>query len=260
MRAFKLAALTLCAGAFIFALSACGGKYPRPSREFYVGDFADALLPGTREVIRLEGERLYKETRGQPDGGAQLVVATILLEEGQEEADIDRTELFRRWRIGDNDMGLLLLLLLRESADGEALDVVSAQIEIGYRMETYVTAARAGYILDNYLYNPDWQGSLDMGVGEAYYELLSTVYTGAYGYSSFDYDMENFADMVLSFSGTGEQVPMGFIAYILSPYSSWGGKAAMAAVALLLGGGGFGFLRGRNRGGGGSSGGYGAGR
>jgi hypothetical protein len=38
-------------------------KYPDPTDDFYVNDFAYALHPYTQECIVSEGERLYEETK-----------------------------------------------------------------------------------------------------------------------------------------------------------------------------------------------------
>lgn len=246
--------------ALLALLSSCTKeKYPNPSKEFYVNDFADALLPGSRQTFLAEGERLYVDTKNEPNnGGAQVVVVTMLVESEEKADEIDRTELFRQWRIGKNDMGLLILLLFVE--DGEEKLLVKTEIEIGYRMEQYVTAARAGDVIDNCLYNPEWEGSLDMGLGEMYYSLLDTIYTQAYGYSSFDYDMEVYRQHLINAEDEDTQIPMSLIAYLFSPYSSVWSKIFTVLGFLLLSGGGIGIFAVRKRGGGGSSGGYGVGR
>lgn len=247
----------------LFALlSSCTKeKYPNPSKEFYVNDFADALLPGSRQTFLAEGERLYEDTKKVPDnGGAQVVVVTMLVESEEKADEIDRTELFRQWRIGKNDMGLLILLLFVE--EGEEKLLVKTEIEIGYRMEQYVTAARAGDVIDNCLYNPEWEGSLDMGLGEMYFSLLETIYTQAYGYSSFDYDMEVYRQHLIDAEDTQAQIPMSFFAYLFSSQTPLWIKIVLIAVVILsiLFGGGIGISVVRRRGGGGSSGGYGVGR
>lgn len=240
----------------------CGGsKYPNPTSEYYINDFADALLPWSRQCVLVEGERLYEDTVNESEGGAQIVVATFLVESEEKVDEIDRTEIFREWKIGKNDMGILVLMIFCDQTDEqtEITDrvLMSTQIEIGYRMEQYLTASKAGELIDNCLYNPEWEGSLDMGLGELFYSLLEIVYTEAYGYESFTYDMEIYSENLIEYQEENEQLPMGFFAYLVSPYSStWSKMFAMLALALcgVLGGG---FILGRNKGGGGSSGGYG---
>lgn len=138
--------------------------------------------------------------------------------------------------------------------------LVNTQIEIGYRMEQYLTAMEAATLIDNCLYNPEWEDSIDMGLGELFYSLLEIAYTKAYGYDSFNYDMETYRENLIYIEDYEPQVPMGLVEYIFSPYSSFWAKffAILAfAIPALLGGG---FIIGKNRGGGGSSGGYGVGR
>jgi len=233
-------------------------EYPRPSSEFYVNDFAGALLPGSRDIFFSEGDRLYELTKDDDLGGAQVVVTTILADNEEEADSIDKTKLFRQWQIGENDMGLLILLIFLPSGDEMVLH--STQIEIGYRMESYITAIKAGQLIDNCLYNDEWNGSLDMGLGEMYYEFLKIIYVDAYGYDSFDYDMEDYRYYILEYEDYDDtsMASLGLVAYIFSPYSSWSSKifATIAVVLMGSGGGAFVFRRGK----GGSSGGYGVNR
>jgi uncharacterized protein len=252
----KIILTVIITSVFLLTLFACSSKqYPRPTREFYVNDYAEVLLPGTKTLIMLESDRLYEDTKDLDDGGAQVVVATMIFQNENEINEVDRTELFREWRIGKNDMGLLILLLFIEEGEEKAL--ISAEIEIGYRMEQYITAGEAGNFIEDYLLNPEWEGSLDMGLGELYYELISLIYVEAYGYESFSYDMEDYRTYIANAEEDTASVPMGLIAYIFSPYSSIWTKIFVILPVILLGGGGFGALLLRRRGGGGSSGGYG---
>ncbi len=247
--------ILIISAVFVLPLFACSSReYPRPTREFYINDYAEALLPGTKTLILLESERLYKDTKDFENGGAQVVVATMLVENESEVDEIDRTELFREWRIGKNDMGLLILLLFVEEEEEKYL--ISAEIEIGYRMEQFITAGEAGNLIEDCLLNPEWEGSLDMGLGELYYELITLIYVKAYGYESFNYDMEDYRTYITTAEEDTTSVPMSLIVFIFSPYSSVWTKIFALLPIILLGGGGLGALFGR-RGGGGSSGGYG---
>jgi len=230
-----------------------------------VADYADALLSGTRQTIIEEGERLYSLTKKEDgNGGAQVVVATFLLEDGEYIESINRSDLFNQWRIGKNDMGVLILMIFEnqlDETDGETyLTLIDTEIELGYQMEQYISAAKAAELIQERLYNPEWDGSLDMGLAELYYEVLSIIYTKAYGYESFNYDMEEHREFVIAYQDEAQvQVPMGLIAYLFSPYASVSSKFFLVLGFLILtlsGGGGF-FLFKRNSGGGGSSGGYG---
>jgi len=251
----------LVAGAII--LSSGSGKYPRPTNEYYVNDFADALLPGTKYSIVVEGERLYELTEAEPEGGAQIVFATFLVESMDEIAEYNKTELFRQWRIGKNDMGVLVILFFMEETDQDItyLELVGSQIEPGNRMEQYLTPGMTGRLLDETLWNETWEDDIDMGVGNLLYELLTVIYVDAYGYLSFNYDMDDYADVLDLYYEDYETDPvsMNLFMYLISPYSSVGNKILAVVIFVILGGFGGGVLV-RNRGGGGSSGGMGISR
>lgn len=239
-------------------LFSCKNKYiyPRPSSDFYVNDFANALLPGSRQSFLDEGERLYESTKDEELGAAQFVVATLLVENESELGLIDKTEIFREWQIGGNDMGLLLLLVFKEVNEEKIL--ISTQIEIGYRMEAYITSAEAGNLIDSCLYNPEWEGSIDLGIGELYYELIGKIYVKAYGYETFVYDMDVYRDFLITAEDMAPQDSMGLLEFVFSPHSSVWAKIIVILIFLLLGsglgGGTFALVR---KGAGGSSGGYG---
>ncbi len=237
-----------------------GGKYPRPTQAYYVNDFANVLMAGTRATIVGEGERLYEMTLDEPEGGAQIVVATFAVTSVSEIADYDKTELFRKWRIGKNDMGVLVLLFFVEETVGDAasLDLAECQIEVGYRMEQYLTPAKLGRMVDDYLLNEDWDYLIDLGVVNLLYELLTEIYVGAYGYSSFNYDMEEYEEYLFNYEGDFDDDPvsMNLVLFLLSPFSSLWDKIGAILTLVLLAGFGGGSLVG-NRGGGGSSGGMG---
>ena len=101
----------LLLASFLFVLSACQkDEYPRPTDAYYINDFANILYEATRDSIRREGERLYDWTQDETDGGSQLVIATFEVETLDEVANYDKTDLYRQWRIGDDDMGILVIL------------------------------------------------------------------------------------------------------------------------------------------------------
>ena len=68
----------------------------------------------TRQQVLYEGETLYDDTKHiKTNGGAQIVVATFLIDELSEMDTFDSTGLFRSWKIGKNDMGLLIILFFK---------------------------------------------------------------------------------------------------------------------------------------------------
>jgi uncharacterized protein len=259
MNRFKgLIFLGLIVAGIVYLVNSCSNDtYPRPSAAFYLNDFAGALSGAAELYIVGEGEDLYEDTMDYEDGGAQIVVATFLLEEGQTAADYDRTEIFRQWKIGKNDMGILILLLYEE---GDLLpELVDAQIEAGYHIEGYAFAYDLDAILDDAdLFEPDI-GSFETEkrIMQVYFTVLEGLYRDAYDteliWDLEDYDIDY--DTYYSYSATDTELPMDLIAYIFSPYLDWGSKIGYVAVTLL----GIGLMGGfaRTLGGGGSSGGFG---
>lgn len=249
-------------GLLSIVLFACQkNDYPRPTRSFYVNDFASILDEATRSSITREGERLYELSKDETDGGAQLVIATFEVENEADIANYDKTEIFREWGIGDNDMGLLVILFFSPYTVDDVLylELVESQIEVGYRMEQYLTPTTLGNIVDHTLYSDEWD-YLDMAVMHMVYELLSEIYVDIYEYESFDYDMEVYQEYLDSYISTGdsEVIPMSFLLYLFSPFSSSSDRfTAILGVILFIVVGGGGTLFARNRGGGGSSGGMG---
>ncbi len=232
-------------------------EYPRPTEDYYVNDYAEVLMQATRRTITNEGDRLFEYTEDEIDGGAQIVFATFRVDNLSEIADYDKTEIFRQWRIGKNDMGLLVLLFFMED-DINGLELVESQIETGYRMEQYLTPAELGRILDETLYNEEFSYLIDMGVANLLYELLTEVYVGIYGYDSFDYDMDVYFDYLMSYVPDTDSEPsaMGLFVYLLSPYSTFWEKffTALPLIFIVIYGGGLGVI---SKAGGGSSGGMG---
>lgn len=247
----------------LLLLSACKKEeYPRPSAAFYINDYANILAPATRDSIRREGERLYELSQGETDGGSQIVVATFEVASEAEIAEYDITEIYRQWGIGDNDMGLLILMFFEryEENEIEYLRLLEPiQVEVGYRMEQYLTPSQLGMILDETIYTDTYM-DLDMATMHMFYEFIGAIYIDVYGYESFNYDMDVYQEYLDSNPAVeiDDSIPMGLILYMLSPFASWSERFSILIPFLLfmiLGGGGFAFAR--NVGGGGSSGGMG---
>ena len=71
-----------------------------------------------------ENERLYDDV--DDDGnkpGAQIVYATFVVKTVEEEANLrgmGGVDLFNEWRIGKNDLGVLVLFIYMEKEEGDA--------------------------------------------------------------------------------------------------------------------------------------------
>lgn len=236
-------------------------EYPKPTRNFYVNDYANILDEATRSSITMEGERLFELSEDEIDGGTQLVITTFELESESDIGDYDKTSLYRQWEIGKDDMGILVILFFVPYTENDVtyLELIESQIEVGYRMEQYLTPTTLGNIIDHTLYSEEWD-YLDMAVMHMVYELLDEIYVDIYGYESFDYDMMVYQEYLNNYVSESETsiLPMSLLLYLFSPFSSSSDRfSAILTVILFLviGGGGFGFIR--NKGAGGSSGGMG---
>lgn len=259
----KFILLSIMISGLLLILFGCTDReYPRPTDQFYVNDYANILYQATRHSITREGERLYDLTQDEVDGGAQIVVATFVVDNLSDIANYDKTQIFREWKIGKNDMGLLVLLFFTEEVIDEIdyLVLAETQIEVGYRMEQYLIPSQLGDIVDHTLYSDEWGDDLDMGVMYMVYELLSAIYVEAYGYESFNYDMDVFQEYLFDnpdVSGDDSHIPLSWILFLLSPFASTGDRLGVIipiVLFVLIGGGGAAV---KNKGGGGSSGGMG---
>jgi len=261
-RWIKKSFLILIMSSFVLLIYGCKkDEYPRPTNQYYVNDYANILYQATRRSITKEGERLYDLTTEETDGGAQIVLATFEVENLTDIANYNKTDIFRQWEIGKNDMGLLILLFFIEEEIDEIpyLVLVETQIEVGYRMEQYLTPTQLGQIVDDTIYSDSYE-ELDMSVMYMVYELLSAIYIDAYGYKSFDYDMDVYEEYLLSnpdVSSDDSHVPLSWLFYLFTPFASFEDRLGLilpVIIFLILGGGGIAI---KNKGGGGSSGGMG---
>ena len=257
----KLILMIMVSSLLLILFGCKKNEYPRPTNQYYVNDYANILYQATRKSITRRGETLYEFSKDEKDGGAQLVLATFVVEDISEIANYDKTEIFRQWEIGKNDMGLLILLFFTEETIDEIdyLVLAETQIEVGYRMEQYLTPAELGRIVDETLLSETYEDDLDMSVMYMVFELLQTIYLDCYGYE-VDYDMDAFEEYLINHpdvSGDDSHLPLGFIFYLMSPFANSSdrlGAIISVIIFVVLGGGG---LIVKNKGGGGSSGGMG---
>ena len=238
-------------------ISGCSKKeYPNPTDEFYVNDFAQAFHPVTKNAITIEGESLYADTKHiETIGGVQIVFATFTIENLDDIAKYNRTDIFRQWKIGKNDMGVLILMFFSEGEDNY-IYLEETQIEVGYRMEQYLTAGKQGRLLDNTIYNNTYD-NLDMRVAHLLYELLTIVYEEIYGeyYDSFTYDMEDFRDALTNYVPEEDNIDIGLWAWLILFFTGTDGLwFLIVPLGILFV---FGGIKFKNHGGGGSSGGFG---
>ncbi|PKK93794.1 MAG: hypothetical protein CVV61_02885 [Tenericutes bacterium HGW-Tenericutes-6] len=237
-------------------------NYPRHTSVFYMNDYAEALMEYTRQSVLLEAEALYENTKDLDQGGAQLVVATFLVENASEIASYDKTELYREWQIGTDDMGVLIILFFEPYVENDITykSFLELQVEVGYNMEPYLTPTTLGRIADESFFNPNYLGDVNLGLMHMINDILEILYVDLYGFNSFTYDMAVFEEDLYTYTPTYylDQDPLSFWLYIFSPYLLLGdGLGLIFTIGIfVLFGGGLGFFV-RAKGKGGSSGGMG---
>ena len=141
------AALAVCI--FILPLSAAS-KYPKPTSQFFVNDFAEVIEQSAEDEIYSKGAALQEKTT------AQVVVVTVDTLDGEEPADY-ALELGREWGVGqkEEDNGVVILLAETER---------QIYIAVGYGLEGALPDSKTGRIIDayglDYLKNNDFSNGL----------------------------------------------------------------------------------------------------
>ena len=141
------AALAVCI--FILPLSAAN-KYPKPTSQFFVNDFAEVIEQSAEDEIYSKGAALQEKT------AAQVVVVTVDTLDGEEPADY-ALELGREWGVGqkEEDNGVVILLAKTER---------QIYIAVGYGLEGALPDSKTGRIIDiyglDYLKNNDFSNGL----------------------------------------------------------------------------------------------------
>lgn len=251
---------------FIFILLNLMGctktEYPRPTREFYINDFADVLHPVTREFIFYEAENMYEYTKDFPDnGGTQIVFVTFVVENEDAVFTYDLNALFDQWRIGKNDMGVLVPMFFVEEVIEETtfLSLKQAYIIPGRQMEAILTPPVQEDLKATYLFGT-FSDDLDVRVMCLLYELKTIIYDDAYdlSYEWDATDIDYFVQEKENYVFTDDDLAiasMSWLIYLFSPYSSlWDKIFSLIPIALIFVFSGGIFLR--RSGGGGRTGGF----
>lgn len=234
------------------------GNQLRPTREFYVNDYAQALSPAIENVIVEKGVLLYDLYQDVDEvGGAQIVFLTLDKATYGNSSSTELTEIFNKWKIGKNDMGLLYVIFFEEvEYDGYTLmEYDSIRWIIGNQMKIYLSASKIGQIVDATIQIED---SLNMGIAKLLHETLREITTNAYDYEDFsDFDEEAYAYYFDNYTGSStDAVEMNVFYYLFSSHSSFTDKlfAVIPFLLIMFMGGLFVSFKG----GGGSSGGSGS--
>ncbi len=108
---------------------------PNATSEFYVNDFAGIFSPEEKSQL-LDNAIELADTYD----GVQVVVTTIKTLDGASIVDYS-VEMFNKYKIGQNDMGVLILL---------ATEDLQIFVNTGVAMEAYITDSKAGQLIDDY--------------------------------------------------------------------------------------------------------------
>lgn len=146
----------------LFSNVAFAADLPKPTKNFFVNDFANVISNADEEKMQQQGEALFKEC------GAQVVVVTVKSLNG-EDLESYSLNLARSWRIGSdkNDDGILLLL---------AVDERKVRIEVGYGLEGALPDSKTGRILDTYGVDRFKKNDFSTGLAAVYDSLVNEVY------------------------------------------------------------------------------------
>lgn len=156
-----IAALSLC-----FSLFFCGceaeDKYPSPTKEKYVNDFADVLKDADEKEMLNRGKDLEDKTT------AQITVITVEDTNGEEIADY-ALNIGREWGIGQEgeDNGIVIVL----SVDDRELYVA-----IGYGLEGALPDSKVGRLEDTYAIPYLSEDNFSKGITELYKALINEVF------------------------------------------------------------------------------------
>lgn len=108
---------------------------PEATSDFYVNDFANVFSSSEKEQLMDKAIALSNKY-----DGIQVVVTTVKSLEGNSVEDY-AYEMYNRYGIGKNDMGLLILLATEDR---------KIRVEVGKSMEAYINDSKAGRFVDQY--------------------------------------------------------------------------------------------------------------
>lgn len=233
---------TILVGLFVFALLILNACTPTandvlsPSKLLYINDQDRVLLNATSWSIFTYGEELYEDSKASDIlsniRGSQVVVLTYVGDSSQ----ISSTDIFNNWGIGDNNMGILIILFFTKSVDSYEYD--SMIFEIGSQMSTFLSAFEANNLITSYFDDPSIPSfDYDARLMNLYYGVLSYLYLNVYGYTSYNHEsyMNAYYDIQYDYLGAlpGNVEPPFYTSLIF-----W----ILVVSAILFGGSIFSFL------------------
>lgn len=219
--------------------------YKRPTSEFYVNDNARALLNSTKWYIYIDGEGFYNksinnENIDKDKRGAQIVLVTYIVED----KPIDNTEIFNTYKVGENDLGLMIFIGFDKVDDDLVFNNII--IEIGPMLSTYLSAIEASSIATNYFFGGGSMIDVDEKAFSLYYHYIEVLskriynedeaYVYDYYYNLYDYSFDKYtltkrfeSDKVVF---TTKQIIL-LIFVIITFFGSSGTTLLMYALSLI---------------------------
>lgn len=145
----------------LLSVSAMAIDLPKPTKNFFVNDFADVIDSETEKELQEIGASLYKQTT------VQVVVVTVDSLDGYDVEEY-ALELGREWGVGNEDENNGVVLLLSE---GDR----QVTIQVGYGLEGCLPDGKTGRILDQYGVPHFSYDDFSTGLSDTYKVLVATV-------------------------------------------------------------------------------------
>lgn len=145
----------------LLSVSAMAIDLPKPTKNFFVNDFADVIDSDTEKELQEIGTSLYKQTT------AQVIVVTVDSLDGYDVEEY-ALELGREWGVGNEDENNGVVLLLSE---GDR----QVTIQVGYGLEGCLPDGKTGRILDQYGVPHFSYDDFSTGLSDTYKVLVATV-------------------------------------------------------------------------------------
>lgn len=172
--------LIICLLIFLFPLKSMASLPDIPSDFYY--DELGMLDYSTKENITKTNKELVSKT------GSQVMVATIKNTEGLPARDLG-TQIFNKWKIGDQDKKNGVLILITEDDLTNKREVFVAT---GYGIEGRLNDGKVGRIIDNFMIEDLKAGNYSKAINEGFNAIIAEV-TDEYGIKldgNYDYYLD----------------------------------------------------------------------
>ena len=152
--------------ALLISISLCGcsesDDFIKPTKEFFVNDFAEVITAEDRQAIYSQGAALQEKT------DSQAVVITVEELDG-EPIEEYALEIGREWGVGDEEKDNGIVVLLSEK-DREIY------IAVGYGLEGALPDSKVGRIIDTYAMPKLSTNNFSGGLLDVYNAIVNEIY------------------------------------------------------------------------------------